>query len=75
MSGTLSPDLVANCSSTSHSENIQVVRPFQPTLSNEEPDLNDDCLGSLLCSVDDADEHRTITVKPPLGNVYKYVLS
>ena len=72
MSGTLNPDLVVNCSSTSHSENINsVVRPFQPKLSNEEPDLYDDCLGPLECSIDDADEHRI--VKPPLGNVYKYV--
>ena len=72
--GILNPGLVVNCSSTSHPENIHsIVRQFQPTLSNNEPDIYDDNLGPLVCSIDDADEHRT--VKPPLGSVYKYVLS
>ena len=73
-SGTLilSPDLVANCSSTSHSENINsAARPFPPALSNEEPYNYDDYLDPLLCSTDDTDYHRT--VKPPLESVYKYV--
>ena len=74
MPGTVNPSLVANYSSTSHPENINsIVRQFQPTLSNDEPDLYDDCLGPLVCSIDDADKHRT--VKPPIGSVYKYVLS
>ena len=72
MSGTLNAGLVASCLSTSHSENISsIVGPYQPVLSNEEPDLYDDCVGQLEYSIDDADEHRT--VKPPLGSVYKYV--
>ena len=67
-SSTLNTDLIADCSSTRHPGNISsVVRPYQPIMTDEESDLNDDCVSVI----DDADEHRV--VKPPLGNVYKYV--
>ena len=90
MSPTTHAIPVENHSKSYHSRNIsEVVRPYQPVVSDEESDIYDDCTwheSSIIArelGIDDVDRHRHvgnddvdghIQPKPSVENVYRYSL-
>ena len=86
MSPTTHVNPVENHSKSSHSRNIsEVVRPYQPVISDGESDIYDDCTwheSSVIArelDIDDTDRHRHVGsdrhTEPKLSveNVYRYI--